>query len=40
MRTTLQIEAAYEEMMARWTKDMMPGSFAALDTDPPKVSRE
>jgi predicted O-linked N-acetylglucosamine transferase (SPINDLY family) len=37
-RTTLQIEAAYEEMMARWTKDVMPGSFAVLDTDPPKVS--
>jgi protein O-GlcNAc transferase len=26
-RTTLRIEAAYEEMMARWTKRMPPASF-------------
>jgi len=27
-RTTRHIEAAYEEMMARWTKDMAPEGFA------------
>jgi predicted O-linked N-acetylglucosamine transferase (SPINDLY family) len=26
-RTTRHIEAAYEEMMARWTKNMPPASF-------------
>jgi len=39
-RTTLQIEAAYEEMMARWAKNSTPGRFAVLDTDPPGVSCE
>jgi predicted O-linked N-acetylglucosamine transferase (SPINDLY family) len=38
LRTTRQIEAVYEEMMARWTRDVIPGSFAVVDTDPPKVS--
>jgi protein O-GlcNAc transferase len=28
VRTTRQIEAAYEGMMARWTKDLMPAGFA------------
>jgi predicted O-linked N-acetylglucosamine transferase (SPINDLY family) len=27
-RTTRQIEAAYEQMMARWSKDLMPEGFA------------
>jgi protein O-GlcNAc transferase len=32
-RTTLQIEAAYEEMMARWTKDVPPAGFAVPDME-------
>jgi len=40
VRTTRQIEVAYEEMVSRWTKDAVPASFAVLDTDPPEVARE
>lgn len=29
-RTTRHIEAAYEEMIARWTRDVMPAGFAVL----------
>lgn len=29
-RTTRQIEADYEEIMARWIKDMMPAGFSVL----------
>ena len=30
VRTTRHIEAAYEEMMARWTKDVMPAGFSVV----------
>jgi predicted O-linked N-acetylglucosamine transferase (SPINDLY family) len=31
MRTTRQIEMAYEEMMARWAKDLIPAGFTVLE---------
>ena len=40
VRTTRQIEAAYEEMVARWRKDALPDSFAVADSVPDRHGRD
>jgi len=31
VRTTRQIEAAYEQMMARWARELMPAGFSVAE---------